>query len=153
VGKRYSRLGAPAPGRLAFPELASRLCPGNGTAAPGPQGRTQGDSAGAAGRLRGEPTMWGTGRWLGLLVGTGLIMGSAGVSRRGATQPQWPEVKPGVVFVVDGVGGFDVMGKAAQGALPRAGVRHEIRVFIWTHGWGQLLKDLQDTRHLLHKAD
>jgi pimeloyl-ACP methyl ester carboxylesterase len=57
------------------------------------------------------------------------------------------------VFVVGGVGGFDVVGKAAQWALPRAGVRHEIRDFVWTHGWGQLLKDLQDTRHLLHKAD
>jgi pimeloyl-ACP methyl ester carboxylesterase len=60
--------------------------------------------------------------------------------------------KPGVVFVVGGVGGFDIIGPAAQRALPKAGVPHEVRDFVWTHGKGQLIRDLQDTDHLTAKA-
>lgn len=63
-----------------------------------------------------------------------------------------PVLSPGVVFVVGGVGGFDHVGKAALKALPEAGVRHEIHDFIWTHGWGHMLKDLQDTEHMTRKA-
>jgi hypothetical protein len=37
--------------------------------------------------------------------------------------------------------------------LPQVGVQHEVRDFIWTHGWGHMFKDLQDTTHLLRKAD
>jgi hypothetical protein len=32
-------------------------------------------------------------------------------------------------------------------------VKHEIRDFVRTHGWGRMFKDLQDTRHLLGKAE
>jgi pimeloyl-ACP methyl ester carboxylesterase len=60
--------------------------------------------------------------------------------------------KAGIVFVVEGVGGFDVFGTSARWALPRAGVRHEIRDFVWTHGWGHVLKDLQDAQHMVRKA-
>lgn len=61
--------------------------------------------------------------------------------------------KPGVVFVVEGVGGFTLFNHAVRWALPLAGVRHEVRDFVWTHGTGKILKDLQDTPHLLRKAD
>jgi pimeloyl-ACP methyl ester carboxylesterase len=61
--------------------------------------------------------------------------------------------KRGVVFVVGGIGGYDCVGWAAEWALPRSGVPHEVRDFVWTHGWGHLFKDLQDTQHLLKKAD
>jgi hypothetical protein len=61
--------------------------------------------------------------------------------------------KPGVVIVVSGVGGLDFAGLAAQWSLPRAGVRHEIREFLWTHGKGHYFRDLQDTRNCLQKAD
>jgi pimeloyl-ACP methyl ester carboxylesterase len=37
--------------------------------------------------------------------------------------------------------------------MPRAGVRHEVRDFVWTHGWGQFLRDLQDQPHMLRKAE
>ncbi len=59
----------------------------------------------------------------------------------------------GIVIVLAGVGGLDILGASAQAALPRAGVKHEIREFVWTHGWGQLFKDLQDTPHLRKKAE
>jgi hypothetical protein len=48
---------------------------------------------------------------------------------------------------------LDFSGLAAQWALPRAGIRHEIREFLWTHGKGHPFKDLQDTRHCLKKAE
>jgi pimeloyl-ACP methyl ester carboxylesterase len=63
-----------------------------------------------------------------------------------------PQTRPGVVLVVGGAGGFDNLAASAQWAFPRADVPHEVREFVWTHGWGEILKDLQDTRHLLLKA-
>lgn len=59
----------------------------------------------------------------------------------------------GVVFVVGGVGGWDILGPASQWELPRVGIHHEIRDFVWTHGFGQPFKDLQDQDHLLRKAE
>lgn len=58
----------------------------------------------------------------------------------------------GLVIVVGGVGGIDVVGSAAQWALPRAGIHHEVLDFTWGHGRGRILKDLQDLPHSLHKA-
>jgi pimeloyl-ACP methyl ester carboxylesterase len=63
-----------------------------------------------------------------------------------------PSDKKGVVFIVGGVGGFDILGTASQWELPRVGVHHEIRDVVWTHGWGQVFKDLQDRPHLLRQA-
>jgi pimeloyl-ACP methyl ester carboxylesterase len=60
--------------------------------------------------------------------------------------------KPGVVFVVGGVGGVDPLQSWARLALPLSGVPHEIRVFEWTHGKFRYLRDLQDTRYLKEKA-
>jgi hypothetical protein len=58
----------------------------------------------------------------------------------------------GVVFLVDGVGGFETMVTAARVAFPLAGVQHELREFNWSHGWGHILRDLQDNPHLLRKG-
>jgi pimeloyl-ACP methyl ester carboxylesterase len=63
------------------------------------------------------------------------------------------ESRPGIVIVVGGVGGFDILALSAQHALPKAGVRHEIREFAWSHGFGKVFKDLQDSRHLVRKAE
>jgi pimeloyl-ACP methyl ester carboxylesterase len=59
----------------------------------------------------------------------------------------------GVVFVVGGVGGWDILGPASHWELPRVGIHHEIRDFVWTHGFGQPFKDLQDRHHLMRKAE
>jgi hypothetical protein len=64
-----------------------------------------------------------------------------------------PNSKRGVVLVVCGIGGIDFVALSSQWALPRAGVRHEIREFPWSHGKGRLLRDLQDTQHCLRKAN
>ena len=59
----------------------------------------------------------------------------------------------GIVFVVEGIGGLDFIAHAAQASLVHAGVPDEVRIFAWTHGTGHFLKDLQDTKHVLLKAD
>ena len=61
--------------------------------------------------------------------------------------------RPGIVIVVEGIGGFNVMGPVAKAALRQAGIAHEVREFTWSHGFGQFLKDLQDTRYLLSKSE
>lgn len=58
-----------------------------------------------------------------------------------------------MVIVIGGIGGLDFLGGAAQLAFPWVGLNHEIRELVWTHGYGQLFKDLQDSQHLLKKAD
>lgn len=76
-----------------------------------------------------------------------------GVGRLSAAKPVSTLAgPPGVVFVVAGVGGFDLFGTSVHQALPKAGVPHEIRDFTWTHGRGQILKDLRDLPYLLQKA-
>jgi pimeloyl-ACP methyl ester carboxylesterase len=60
--------------------------------------------------------------------------------------------RPGIVIVVDGVGGWQLWGKVSKVALRQSGLPHEVREFYWHHGRGQFLKDLQDERHLNAKA-
>src|SRR5579859_3645538 len=59
----------------------------------------------------------------------------------------------GVVFVVEGIGGFGGVNASAEHSLPKAGVPHEIRNFIWTHGRGKVFKDLQDYRYMQRRAE
>ena len=80
---------------------------------------------------------WAVALWVGLPV----------------SLPSGEPQRTGVVFVVGGIGGSDLLQRTAPGTLPRAGVRHEVRVFPWTHGKGRLLLDLQDIHHLLAQGD
>ena len=73
-------------------------------------------------------------------------------SRRSSPAAARAEGRPGVLFVVGGVGGVDPLQTWAPVALPLAGVPHEIRVFEWTHGKFRMLRDLQDTRYLQDRA-
>jgi pimeloyl-ACP methyl ester carboxylesterase len=59
----------------------------------------------------------------------------------------------GIIFVVGGVGGIDILGSAARAAFPRAGIRDDIYDFVWTHGVGHVFKDLKDVQHLRAKAE
>ena len=60
-------------------------------------------------------------------------------------EPLQPIGQRGAIIVVEGVGGIGLVRIAAQWALPRAGVSHEIIEFNWTHGRGKIFRDLQDT--------
>lgn len=86
-----------------------------------------------------------------LAVAAGIGWLSTGLA--GAAQPEGAPPKAGVVFVVGGVGGIDPIGPTARRALPAAGVTHEVRDFVWTHGKGRWLRDLQDIRHVIARAD
>jgi pimeloyl-ACP methyl ester carboxylesterase len=63
------------------------------------------------------------------------------------------EVVPGLVIIVEEIGGLDVIGISAAFSIRQAGLPHEVHHFTWTHGTGKFLKDLQDTLHILKKAD
>jgi hypothetical protein len=71
------------------------------------------------------------------------------------TPPAHPgtNIVPGLVIIVDGIGGIDLLGKGAPAAIRQAGLPHEVHHFNWTHGTGKFLKDLQDTQHILKKSD
>jgi pimeloyl-ACP methyl ester carboxylesterase len=90
-----------------------------------------------------------------LLVTLTMLEFCTGIGAKPPAQTVAPpdtESKHGVVIVVCGIGGLDFVALSSHWALPRAGVRHEIREFSWTHGKGRLLRDLQDTQHCLQKA-
>jgi pimeloyl-ACP methyl ester carboxylesterase len=70
-----------------------------------------------------------------------------------AALPEAPRAAPGVVFVVGGIGGLELFSFNARWVLPAAGVTHAVREFGWTHGSLHFLRDLQDTRHLLGRAE
>jgi hypothetical protein len=69
-----------------------------------------------------------------------------------ARAPEGGPQRPGVVVIVGGVGGWDPLPRSAELVFPLAGVPHRICDFVWTHGWGQMFTDLQDTSHLVAKA-
>jgi hypothetical protein len=62
-------------------------------------------------------------------------------------------VRPGIVVTVEGIGGLDLLGPNAQTSMRKAGLPHEVYPFRWTHGTGRFLIDLQDTQHLVKKAN
>jgi hypothetical protein len=84
------------------------------------------------------------GRWLFAWLGVALA---------GPACAQQPEpVRPGVIVVIGGVGGWDPLPRSAELVFPWAGVPHKVYDFVWTHGWGQMFRDLQDTPHVVRKA-
>jgi pimeloyl-ACP methyl ester carboxylesterase len=58
----------------------------------------------------------------------------------------------GIVVIVEGIGGIDMLGSSITAACRKAGLQHDVRRFSWTHGKGKFFKDLQDTQHLIQKA-
>jgi pimeloyl-ACP methyl ester carboxylesterase len=63
-----------------------------------------------------------------------------------------PTSRRGVVFVVDGIGGMDLLCSSAKLAFSPKRVPHEVRMFSWSHGVGQHFLDLLDRPHLLRKS-
>jgi hypothetical protein len=87
--------------------------------------------------------------YVGAVLALACQLGTA----HGGPQSNSSSPTAGIVFVAEGIGGLDFIARAAQSSLIHAGLPHEVRIFTWTHGEGHFLKDLQDTVHLLHKAD
>src|SRR5438046_1437750 len=81
------------------------------------------------------------------------VVALCAVASFGEASPGEEQAGRGIVFIVEGVGGWDLLKFTAPVTLPHAGVPHEVMLFVWTHGWGQMFKDLQDRPHLLVQAD
>jgi pimeloyl-ACP methyl ester carboxylesterase len=54
----------------------------------------------------------------------------------------------GVVYLLEGVGGYRVMTAVNTAALEMSGFPHEIRTFHWGHGWGRFFLDLMDPENV-----
>ena len=67
--------------------------------------------------------------------------------------PAQPDPDPGLVIIVEGIGGIDMVGKSAKLSFKQANLPHDVHRFVWTHGTGKFLTDLQDTQHVLKKAE
>jgi pimeloyl-ACP methyl ester carboxylesterase len=79
---------------------------------------------------------------LGLLAP--LLAGCA--SAAPSLKPYVPGVPArGVVFAVDGAGGYGTTPNALSQAVADAGLPLIVRPFVWTHGQGRFLADLSDT--------
>jgi len=58
----------------------------------------------------------------------------------------------GIIFTIDGVGGFNIATTAMTLAFKLAGLPHKIEQLYWSHGFGRWLSDLQDSRRIEEKA-
>ena len=58
----------------------------------------------------------------------------------------------GVIFTIDGVGGFNIATTAMTLAFTLAGLPHKIEQLYWSHGFGRWLVDLQDSERIEEKA-
>lgn len=62
------------------------------------------------------------------------------------------KVRPGVVILVEGIGGFNLMQLSGKIGFHNAGLPHKVEQFYWSHGFGRFMCDLQDERHVLEKG-
>jgi pimeloyl-ACP methyl ester carboxylesterase len=83
----------------------------------------------------------------GITYPIALVLAALGTARAQGGVDDSPPAHRGLVMVVGGVGGFDFLGSAAKSVLPRSGLDLEVQEFTWTHGTGQVLRDLQDYRY------
>jgi hypothetical protein len=59
-----------------------------------------------------------------------------------------------IVYVADGIGGFDLCVHGLRRALRRAGLAgHEVRPVHWGHGWGRWYLDLTDVPQQVARAE
>jgi pimeloyl-ACP methyl ester carboxylesterase len=88
-----------------------------------------------------------TSRRFGIMTTTAFLLAThLALSPPGVTEPQ------PVLYILDGVGGFNRLEKALTEALP-AGNDLEIREVQWSHGFGRWHADLTDRDHIERQAD
>lgn len=63
------------------------------------------------------------------------------------------EPPAGIVYIAAGVGGADPLAPFAKLGLAVAGIPHEVHDFVWTTGFGRMVRDLQDTDNLRLRAE
>jgi pimeloyl-ACP methyl ester carboxylesterase len=94
--------------------------------------------------------------WTCIVAGTILSLSLASRAhageRREVAMSAAASGEKGVVYLIDGVGGFGLAPKVMETALAEAGVPHELRNFYWSHGFGRWHADLTDDENLRRKA-
>jgi pimeloyl-ACP methyl ester carboxylesterase len=95
-----------------------------------------------------------TNLWASVILGAAIsLIGAtgthAGERREGKMSASGDK---GVVYLIDGIGGFGLAPKVMETALAEAGVPHELRNFYWSHGFGRWHSDLTDDENLRRKA-
>lgn len=60
---------------------------------------------------------------------------------------------PGVVFVAGGAGSIANLAGILRWSLRQVNSPLEVRDFDWSHGKGRVVRDIQDIRHIIQKAD
>lgn len=88
-----------------------------------------------------------------LLAGMMLMHPPLNLRAHGDSPAQASGIEPGLVIIVEGVGGIDMVCKSAALAFRQVGLPHEVHYFNWSHGAGKVLRDLQDTQHVFKKAE
>jgi pimeloyl-ACP methyl ester carboxylesterase len=87
------------------------------------------------------------------LLAFGMSSGPSGVGQIECIQVgQSMSASQGVVFLIDGVGGFGFAPKMMEKVLVETGVNHEVRTFYWSHGFGRWHADLTDDANFRSKA-
>ena len=64
--------------------------------------------------------------------------------------PPAADERSGLVLIADGVGGLDLCGTGLVHAAALAGLRHEVRIVSWGHGFGRWHRDLTNVEN--HRA-
>jgi pimeloyl-ACP methyl ester carboxylesterase len=67
--------------------------------------------------------------------------------------PEEPEEPTGLVVLADGVGGLNLCGTGLKYAAAAQGLKHEIRVHCWGHGFGRWHADLTNVTNHEAKAE
>lgn len=58
-----------------------------------------------------------------------------------------------IIFTVDGVGGAGVMPLTMQYVVKVARANFDVRHFVWTHGFGRIVADIRDRKHMYDKGE
>ena len=91
-------------------------------------------------------------RLVALAAGVVFSLGSDVRPSDGEPQERNMSDEKGVVYLLDGVGGFGFAPKVMESVLTEAGVPHELRSFYWSHGFGHWHEDLTDDENIRRKA-
>src|SRR4051812_40363297 len=78
---------------------------------------------------------------------TAILKGLFRAVHRPTPEPPPADDRSGLVLMADGVGGLDLCGTGLVHAAAVEGVRHEVRIVKWGHGFGRWHRDLTNVEN------
>lgn len=58
-----------------------------------------------------------------------------------------------IVYTVDGVGGVGLMPLTMNAVVKLADAEFDVRHFVWSHGFGRIVADIRDRKHMYDKGE